>query len=272
MHVSLQSKYGDNFTSLNFYPQIAGRALPKFTVDRQIGAFTYNRRMMIALVPAAGAGSRMHSDCPKQYLPMHDQPLMAHTLRALAHEPRIGTIVVVVSPRDAYWDNYDWSEWRDRLKVLRCGGETRAQSVLNGLNALGAGCADDTWVLVHDAARPCLPRDALARLIDTVEHDATGGLLAVPVADTLKRADAGGRVAATEPRAGLWQAQTPQMFRYGLLKRALFAAGRDITDEASAVEKLGLFPLLVEADSRNLKITRPRDLQLARLILEHLND
>ena len=227
---------------------------------------------MIALVPAAGAGSRMQSVCPKQYLPLHGEPLIAHTLRALARESRIAMIVVVVSPDDAHWDTYDWSEWQGRLRVLRCGGETRAQSVLNGLEALSVDTADDTWVLVHDAARPCLPHEALARLIDAVQHDATGGLLAVPVADTLKRADADTRVAATEPRAGLWQAQTPQMFRYGLLKRALLAAGADITDEASAIEQLGLNPLLIEADSRNLKITRPRDLQLASLILEHLND
>ena len=228
--------------------------------------------MMIALVPAAGAGSRMQSDCPKQYLPLHGEPLIAHTLRALARESRIAMIVVVVPPEDANWETYDWSEWQGRLRVLRCGGETRAQSVLNGLEALSVDTADETWVLVHDAARPCLPRDALARLIDAVQHDASGGLLAVPVADTLKRADVDGRVATTEPRAGLWQAQTPQMFRYGLLKRALLAAGAAITDEASAIEKLGLSPLLVEADSRNLKITRPRDLQLASLILEHMND
>ncbi|MHB8915951.1 MAG: 2-C-methyl-D-erythritol 4-phosphate cytidylyltransferase [Thiobacillus sp.] len=227
---------------------------------------------MIALVPAAGVGSRMQSDCPKQYLPVHGEPLIAHTLRALARESRIAMLVVVVSPDDAYWEIYDWSEWQDRLRVLRCGGETRAQSVLNGLDTLSADTADETWVLVHDAARPCLPREALARLIDAVQIDVVGGLLAVPVADTLKRADLDGRVATTEPRAGLWQAQTPQMFRYGMLKRALLAAGTDITDEASAIEQLGLSPLLVEADSRNLKITRPRDLQLASLILEHLND
>ena len=227
---------------------------------------------MIVLVPAAGAGSRMQNDCPKQYLQLHGEPVIAHALRALARESRIALIVVVVSPGDAHWDTYDWSEWQGRLRVLRCGGETRAQSVLNGLEALSAEMADETWVLVHDAARPCLPREALGRLMDAVQHDPVGGLLAVPVADTLKRADADARVAATEPRAGLWQAQTPQMFRYGLLKRALLAAGAEITDEASAIEKLGLSPLLVEADSRNLKITRPRDLQLASLILEHLND
>lgn len=228
--------------------------------------------MMIALVPAAGAGSRMQSHCPKQYLRLHGEPLIAHTLRALASESRIASIVVVVSPDDAYWDSYDWSEWQGRLRVLRCGGMVRAQSVLNGLEALSADVAEDTWVLVHDAARPCLTHDALTRLIDNVEHDEVGGLLAVPVADTLKRANADGRVAATEPRAGLWQAQTPQMFPYGLLKRALLAAGADITDDASAIEHLGMRPLLVEADSRNLKVTHPRDLQLASLILEHLND
>ena len=228
--------------------------------------------MMIALVPAAGAGSRMKSDCPKQYLRLQGEPLIAHTLRALARESRIALIVVVVSPGDAYWESYDWSEWQGRLRVLRCGGEVRAQSVLNGLQALRAEIADDTWVLVHDAARPCLNPAALTRLIDAVQHDAVGGLLAVPVADTLKRADAHNRIAATVPRQDLWQAQTPQMFRYGLLTRALVAAGADVTDEASAVEHLGLSPLLVEADSRNLKVTHPRDLQLASLILEHLND
>lgn len=227
---------------------------------------------MIALVPAAGAGSRMRGDCPKQYLLLHGEPLIAHTLRALARESRIASIVVVVSPGDAYWDTYDWSEWQSRLRVLRCGGEVRAQSVLNGLEALRADVAEDTWVLVHDAARPCLNQAALTRLIDTVQHDEVGGLLAVPVADTLKRADEHNRIAATVPRQHLWQAQTPQMFRYGLLKRALLAAGADITDEASAIEHLGLSPLLVEADSRNLKVTHPRDLQLASLILEHLND
>ena len=225
-----------------------------------------------ALIPAAGTGSRMGADCPKQYLPLLGQPLIAHTLQALAREPRIEKIIVVLAPDDAQWQSHDWSGWQGRVETVRCGGASRAESVLNGLDAMAAWCADGDWVLVHDAARPCLPRSALARLIDEAGEDAVGGLLAVPVADTLKRADQQGRVATTEPRAGLWQAQTPQMFRHGMLRQALAAAGNDVTDDASAIEKAGLHPLLVEADSRNLKVTYPRDLQLAELILEHLDD
>lgn len=225
-----------------------------------------------ALIPAAGSGSRMGGATPKQYLDLLGRPLIAHTLAALAREPRIEQIVVVISPDDEHWQWHDWSAWGERLRVLRCGGASRAESVLNGLVEMSAWCGRDDWVLVHDAARPCLPAKALAALIDAVGADPVGGLLAVPVADTLKRADALGRVAATEPRAGLWQAQTPQMFRHGLLIGALREAGGDVTDDASAVERAGLHPLLVEADSRNLKVTYPQDLQLAGLILEHLDD
>lgn len=214
----------------------------------------------------------MGGEVPKQYLPLRGEPLIAHALRALAREPRIERIVVVLSPDDRFWPDYDWSEWEGRLDLMRCGGASRAESVQNGLAAMAAKWRDDDWVLVHDAARPCLPRQALARLINEVGIDAAGGLLAVPVADTLKRADVRGRVLATEPRAGLWQAQTPQMFRYGVLREALKAAGSDVTDESSAIEKTGLSPLLVEADSRNLKVTFPRDLELAEWILEHLDD
>ena len=139
----------------------------------------------------------------------------------------------------------------------------------------GRAGADD-WVLVHDAARPCLPDEMLAKLLDEVADDPVGGLLAVPVADTLKRAAAdttsGTRVETTVPRAGLWQAQTPQMFRHGTLVEALRAAGSDMTDEASAIEQLGLQPRLVESDSRNLKVTYPQDLELASLILRKLHE
>jgi 2-C-methyl-D-erythritol 4-phosphate cytidylyltransferase len=225
-----------------------------------------------ALIPAAGSGSRMGGVLPKQYLELKGLPLIAHALIALAREPRIDQIVVVLTPDDAWWDNYDWSGWQDRMQVLRCGGAARAGTVLNGLQAMAEWCAADDWVLVHDAARPCLPGEALGRLLDIAADDAVGGLLAVPVADTLKRADAGCRVEVTVPRAGLWQAQTPQMFRHGMLRDALRAAGSDMTDEASAIEQRGLHPRLVECDSRNLKVTYPQDLRLASLILEHLND
>jgi 2-C-methyl-D-erythritol 4-phosphate cytidylyltransferase len=148
--------------------------------------------------------------------------------------------------------------------------------VLNGLDAISRVCAADDWVLVHDAARPCLPDEMLAKLLDEVAGDPVGGLLAVPVADTLKRAAAdtasGARAEATVPRTGLWQAQTPQMFRHGKLTEALRAAGSDMTDEASAIEALGLQPRLVESDNRNLKVTYPQDMELAGMILAKLNE
>ncbi|MFZ3261553.1 MAG: 2-C-methyl-D-erythritol 4-phosphate cytidylyltransferase [Thiobacillus sp.] len=229
-----------------------------------------------ALIPAAGTGTRMGGEMPKQYMPLNSIPLIAHALIALAREPRISKLFVVLSPNDTWWDGYEWAGWEDHLQVLRCGGATRAETVLNGLEAMATQCAADDWVLVHDAARPCLPAESLSLLLDEVTDDAVGGLLAVPVADTLKRAAAGGasgaRAEATVPRAGLWQAQTPQMFRHGKLSEALRAAGSDMTDEASAIEQLGLQPRLVESDSRNLKVTYPQDLRLASLILEHLND
>ena len=235
-----------------------------------------------ALIPAAGSGSRMagaavnQKAAPKQYLSLNSIPLIAHALIVLAREPRISKLFVVISPDDIWWDNYEWAGWEDRLQVLRCGGATRAETVLNGLQAMAGVCSADDWVLVHDAARPCLPAESLSKLLDEVTGDPVGGLLAVPVADTLKRAAAdagpGARAEATVPRAGLWQAQTPQMFRHGMLSDALRAAGSDLTDEASAIEQMGLHPRLVECDSRNLKVTYPQDLRLASLILEHLNE
>jgi 2-C-methyl-D-erythritol 4-phosphate cytidylyltransferase len=154
------------------------------------------------------------------------------------------------------------------LQPLFCGGQTRAESVLNGL--LASELEPEDWVLVHDAARPCLSAQQLAGLLAELRDDEVGGLLAVPVADTLKRADAKQRVAHTESREGLWQAQTPQMFRTGLLVQALETA-RNVTDEASAVEALGLLPKLVSSDSSNFKVTYPQDMQLAELLLQHGN-
>lgn len=228
-----------------------------------------------ALIPAAGSSSRMGGETPKQYMALNAVPMIAHAMMVLAREPRIAKLFVVLAPDDAWWDNYEWRGWEDRLQVLRCGGATRAETVLNGLRAMANVCDADDWVLVHDAARPCLADEMLDKLIDEVASDAVGGLLAVPVADTLKRATAdttaGARAEATVPRAGLWQAQTPQMFRHGKLIEALRAAGSDITDEASAIEQLGLQPRLVESDSRNLKVTWPQDMELAGLMVGQLN-
>jgi 2-C-methyl-D-erythritol 4-phosphate cytidylyltransferase len=229
-----------------------------------------------ALIPAAGSGSRMGGAIEKQYMELNAVPMIAHAMMVLAREPRIEKLFIVLSPTDRRWNNYAWQGWEERIEVLRCGGKTRAETVLNGLDAIAKVCDANDWVLVHDAARPCLPDEMLDKLLDEVAADTVGGLLAVPVADTLKRAAAdsasGARAETTVPRAGLWQAQTPQMFRYGTLTEALRAAGSDMSDEASAIEALGLQPRLVESDSRNLKVTWPQDLELAGLILGKLNE
>jgi 2-C-methyl-D-erythritol 4-phosphate cytidylyltransferase len=229
-----------------------------------------------ALIPAAGSGARMGGAIEKQYMELNAVPMIAHAMMVLAREPRIEKLFIVLSPTDKRWNNYAWQGWEERIEVLRCGGKTRAETVLNGLDAMAKVCKPDDWVLVHDAARPCLPDEMLDKLLDEVADDLVGGLLAVPVADTLKRAaansESGARAEATVPRAGLWQAQTPQMFRHGQLVEALRAAGSDMTDEASAVEALGLQPRLVESDSRNLKVTYPQDMELAGLILKLLHE
>lgn len=223
-----------------------------------------------ALVPAAGSGARFGSEIPKQYLPLAGRPMIHHALAALCRCERIDRVWVVLSPGDAWWEAYDWSSLDAKLEVLRCGGATRAESVANGLDAVGQVVEEDDWMLVHDAARPGLSQALLAALCDALRDDPVGGLLAVPVADTLKRADSGQRVAATESREGLWQAQTPQMFRYGLLRQAL--DGRQaVTDEAGALETMGYRPLLVRADATNFKVTYPADLELAELVLKARN-
>lgn len=219
-----------------------------------------------AIVPAAGSGSRFGAEKPKQYLDLLGRPLIYHTLAALTACPEIERVWVVLSPDDPFWPKYDWSELGAKLETVRCGGATRAESVTNGLRAAAMVAADDDWVLVHDAARPCLSAGMLAALFEALANDPVGGLLAVPVADTLKRADSEQRVAATEPRDGLWQAQTPQMFRYGRLSEALENCCA-VTDEAGAIEALGLKPKLVASDTTNLKVTYPADLALAAMIL-----
>jgi 2-C-methyl-D-erythritol 4-phosphate cytidylyltransferase len=222
----------------------------------------------VALVPAAGSGSRLGADTPKQYLLLAGRPLIWHAIAALCAHPAISTVLVVLHPDDHRFAQHPWEELSDRIVPLHAGGEVRAQSVLNGLLRAADRLADDDWVLVHDAARPCITQELLDRLIHTLRDDPVGGLLAVPVSDTLKRADDDQRIAHTEPRAGLWRAQTPQMFRAGLLRQALWGASlSQITDEAGAVEALGLRPKLVMGSDVNLKVTYPEDLRLAELLL-----
>ena len=221
-----------------------------------------------AIVPAAGSGSRMVSDLPKQYLSLLGKPLIRHALETLCAAPEIDKVFVVLSVGDSLWAQYDWSDLAPKLVPLFCGGATRADSVLAGLRAISAEAAQSDWVLVHDAARPCLAPWHIDRLVRELAHDEVGGLLAVPVADTLKRADTQRRVLQTVPRDSLWQAQTPQMFRYVMLRRALEGA-RDVTDEASAIEAAGLHPKLVQGDATNLKVTYPLDLHLAEWILKN---
>lgn len=213
-----------------------------------------------ALVPAAGGGTRLGAAIPKQYLDLAGDCMLHRTLDALLVEPRLTAIVVVVSPDDPR--RPPAGRFDARVRVCAVGGATRADSVAAGLALLAA--ADDDWVLVHDAARPGLSPVALARLIDTVGTDPVGGILALPVADTLKRADADGRVVSTVNRDNLWAAQTPQMFRAGLLRQALSGERAGITDEASAVERLGAKVRLVPGEPGNFKITVADDLALAR--------
>jgi len=211
----------------------------------------------------------MGRELPKQYMALAGRPMIYHALATLCANPEIATVFVVLAPDDAHWRRYDWTKFGDKLQPLFCGGLTRAESVLNGL--LASELELDDWVLVHDAARPCLSAQQLTRLLDELRNDEVGGLLAVPVADTLKRGDARQRVEYTESRAGLWQAQTPQMFRTGLLVQALENAP-SVTDEASAVEALGLSPKLVSSDTTNFKVTYPQDLHMAELLLTGKNN
>ena len=220
-----------------------------------------------AIVPAAGSGSRMGAARPKQYLPLLGRPLIHHALAVLCAAPEIDQVFVVLSVDDAEWSRHDWSMLGPKLRPLFCGGATRADSVLGGLRAIAGEVAQSDWVLVHDAARPCLARWHVETLVRELAHEEVGGLLAVPVADTLKRADERRHVLETVPRDSLWQAQTPQMFRYVMLRRALEHA-KDVTDEASAIEAAGLRPRLVQGDASNLKVTYPLDLHLAEWILQ----
>ena len=221
-----------------------------------------------AVVPAAGQGSRFGTDVPKQYTPLLGRPIVSWSVSSLLADPALAGVMVALSPGDTRWASI--AESRDP-RVHTCqGGERREHSVANALEALSGDARDTDWVLVHDAARPCLRGEDLQALVDALQEDAVGGLLAVPVSDTLKRADDSARVEATVPREALWSALTPQMFRFGLLRRALalcLERGRAVTDEASAIECLGLRPILVRGHADNIKVTNPEDAALAAAIL-----
>jgi 2-C-methyl-D-erythritol 4-phosphate cytidylyltransferase len=222
-----------------------------------------------ALVPAAGVGARLGAGIPKQYLPLAGKPMLLHVLDTFAASASIEHTFLVVSADDGYIGETLAAapHLAGRVTLLRNGGETRHQSVLNGLRAMQPQLAPDDWVLVHDAARPGLTDTLIDTLVTALRGDAVGGLLALPVVDTLKRASPDSRVEATVPRDGLWAAQTPQMFRYALLRRALEQAP-NVTDEAGAIEAAGLHPRLVEGSPRNFKVTLPHDIALAELYLK----
>ncbi len=222
-----------------------------------------------ALIPCAGSGSRAGTAQPKQYQPVAGQPMVMHTLQALAAVPGIASGWVILSPAD----DFVWPQtgWPAHFRRQACGGASRAESVFKGLQAmLGAGLSGQDWVLVHDAARCLVTPAEVQRLIDACREDAVGGLLALPLPDTLKT-EAGGRVQQTVAREHKWLAQTPQMFRLQALHDALAAVAGSgfagITDEASAMERLGLQPRLVEGSAQNFKVTYPADFALAEAVL-----
>ncbi|MCW9058078.1 MAG: 2-C-methyl-D-erythritol 4-phosphate cytidylyltransferase [Gammaproteobacteria bacterium] len=222
-----------------------------------------------ALIPAAGIGRRMGGDVPKQYLPLGGRTVLEHTLDALARHPAIDGLVLVLNADDPRAPTFP-DQVQGKPLLLATGGAERSDSVSSGLERLAGQADDQDWVLVHDAARPCLRREDLDRLIETLRDHPVGGLLGVPVRDTMKRAAVGDAVRETVDREGLWHALTPQMFRFGALREALRTAqarGLPVTDDASAMELAGHVPLLVEGHGDNLKITRPEDLALAEFHL-----
>jgi len=202
------------------------------------------------LVPAAGSGSRFGSEVLKQYSPLAGKPMLYHSIARLLATPEVEIAFVVLAPGDTEFRRHDWSAFGTRLAPLYCGGASRRDSVLNGIIAAASLVDPNDWILVHDAVRPCLGTPELRRLIDEAGADEV-------------------RIAATEPRDGLWRAQTPQMFRYSMLLRALREA-EHVTDEASAVEALGYKPKLVEGSTKNMKVTFPADLEIAEKMLRNL--
>lgn len=223
-----------------------------------------------AVIPAAGVGTRMAAEVPKQYLSLRGRTIIEHTLERFLSHPRIDGIVVAVAADDPIWPTLPVA---GRPRIRRAdGGAERCHSVLNALKVLESAGQGGDWVLVHDAARPCVRASDIDGMIDALSDHPVGGILAVPVRDTMKRADGGLSITATVDRSGLWHALTPQMFRVGPLAAAIeraLATGVKVTDEAQAMELIGQAPRLVEGHADNIKITRPQDLELAELYLRH---
>ena len=228
-----------------------------------------NSDMVWAVVPAAGIGSRMEADRPKQYLDLEGKTVLEHTLHRLISHPRIKGIIVAIAQNDPWWPQIS-VKGNDPIHVV-VGGMERADSVFNALTELAELADDDPWVLVHDAARPCLRHQDIDRMLDKLSSHPVGGILGIPINDTVKRTNYEHEITETVEREGLWRASTPQMFRLQSLKQALHTAKKQqlkVTDEASAMELAGFQPLMVEGHSDNIKITVPQDLALASLFLQ----
>ena len=226
-------------------------------------------RTFWAVVPAAGVGRRMGGDTPKQYLRLRGKTVLDRTLEHFVSNPKIRGVYVALSRHDTWWSGCGYSDHPGVTRVD--GGDERAHSVLNALRALDKVGSPDDWVLVHDAARPCLRQGDLNRLMDHLSEHPVGGILGIPLHDTVKRTDTSGCVVDTLPREEVWRAFTPQMFHLGALRLALesaFKAGVLLTDEAAAMERMGRAPELVEGHADNIKITRPEDLELAAFYLD----
>jgi len=221
---------------------------------------------VFAFVLAAGQGTRIGDPVPKQYIPLAGKPMMFHSIEAIAAVSRIDRLLVVLSPLDRHWGAHDWSALPDKVEAAFVGGSHRGESVLNALKHIEDHAARDDWILVHDAARPCIATELVEQFLDEIGDDPVGGLLAMPLADTLKRAEQTLRVEETVPRAGLWRAQTPQLFRYGLLRKGL-ERKPTATDEAEAVESVGQAPRLAQGENSNIKVTFAEDLAIAEMIL-----
>jgi 2-C-methyl-D-erythritol 4-phosphate cytidylyltransferase len=223
---------------------------------------------VFAFVLAAGQGTRIGDPVPKQYIPLAGKPMMFHSIEAVAAVSRVNAVLVVLAPLDRHWGAHDWTAMPEKVEAAFVGGAHRGESVLNALKHIESRAAKDDWVLVHDAARPCILTELVDQFLDEIGDDPVGGLLAMPLADTLKRAEEDTlRVEETVSRAGLWRAQTPQLFRYGILRKGL---ERKITatDEAEAVESLGQAPRLAQGENSNIKVTYAEDLAIAEMILQ----